>query len=154
MASRCMTPMIGIVSDGDRPEAKMLVVAWGTPDHPHVEYIDPKSRTMPGGPHRSNMPAHFTSLSAFGGRAGFEPDGSLRVKVSGPSNAVYPDGTHRRWQGPTEQVIGVRVKLVGPLVEAVRTQRPVMDRAAPAKYEVSFNGKPFSVVSVEALIDA
>lgn len=116
-----MTPILGILDDCDRPEARMLVVVWGNPASPMVEYLNPLIRPRGFKGRYNSFPSRFTRLTDFGVSACFEPDGRLRVKLSlYLSCATYPNGDPRYWQGHAMKVIEFRPTLATPVLKAVR----------------------------------
>jgi hypothetical protein len=118
-----MTPAIGILDDCDRPEAAMLVIVFGHPARPTVEYINPEKRPLALRGRLSNFPNLFTPLTAFGMTALFEEDGALQVRPHGESTAAYPDGAPRRWQGRPIDAICVRFGVAGHVMKAVQAMR-------------------------------
>lgn len=135
-----MTPLIGFINDCDAPSARMLVLVWGNPANPSVEYINERMSPLADGgavgTHYGCFPPEFTELSRFGVTAEFKLDGNLRVRRIGPSAAFYRDGKPRRWQGADWEVIGPRRRLAGLLIDAVQAlqaeQRAELAEAALA----------------------
>lgn len=124
MGRSSITPLIGIIDDTDRPEAKMLVVVYGHPARPRVEYLNPDNGPlMPIGARRHSIPALFTELSKFGCRAIFEEDGTVQVQKVGDSIATYPDGKARSWQDNMVSRVEVRPGLMGQIMKAIRAAR-------------------------------
>lgn len=120
-----MTPVLGILDDVDRPEAKMLVIVWGNPSAPMVEYLNQLIRPLgygrKHGRKHCSFPSGFTDIRAFGMSACFEPDGRLRIRPGRfLATAVYPDGQQRRWQGRSIEVIEYRPMLATHIMKAVQ----------------------------------
>jgi hypothetical protein len=123
MGRRSMTPVIGVLDDCDRPEAAMLVVIWGNPRRPQIQYINPRIRPLPPCGSRELGQTLFTPLAAFGMGACMASDGALMVSMRGASVARYPDGVRRHWQGQRGEIVRVRPQLAGPVIKAVQANK-------------------------------
>lgn len=115
-----MTPVLGILNDTDCPDAKMLVVVFGHPSRPGVEYIHLLTRPLRLRGRRKTYPAEFTALADFGCRASFTSSGDLMVLKTHPSRATYSDGVPRNWQGSDGVTIALRSQIAGHVIKAVK----------------------------------
>ena len=120
MSLPSMTPVLGILDDTDRPDAKMLVVVFGHPSRPNVEYIHLLTRPLRLRGRRKTYPAEFTALADFGCRASFTSRGDLMVIKTHPSRATYSDGVPRDWQGYDGCTIPLRSQIAGHVIKAVK----------------------------------
>lgn len=125
-----MDPRIGILDDFDRPEGRTLVIVYGDPDHPFVQYIHPAKRSLlrRGRRHDAGMPKLFTAVERFGVTLSFDADRQLLVHQVGESRASYRDGVPRRWQGDKIEAIAVRPEIAGEVMKAM--QHALQARAA------------------------
>lgn len=98
----------------------MLVVVFGHPHHPSVEYMDPLRPPLALRGRLGSFPSRFTPLDHFGMTPRFEPDGGVAITYSRPGTATYPDGKPRRWQGRGKAVIDIRPSLAGHVIKAIR----------------------------------
>lgn len=114
---RSMTPLIGILDDCDRPEAGMLVLVWGSPMGPNVEYIRASARAL--NTKLDHFPRLFNEIREFGASACLANAG-LVVTHRGDGRARYPDGEPRYWQGRRDATIAIRMSLAVPLLWAVQ----------------------------------
>ncbi len=115
-----LAPLIGILDDADRPEARMLIVVWGHPMHPSIEYVNLLIPPLGLRGRFGHYPSRFTPLHRFGVKAEFCPDAALRVLAIGESVATYPDGKPRPWQGRPDDEIDIRHAVAGVVIKAVR----------------------------------
>jgi hypothetical protein len=111
-------PVLGILNDAERPEAKMLVVLFGKPPDLQWAYVTPC--TYGNAFHKCREPNLFTPLSQFGVLATLTPDGRLALHQICISVAKYPDGSPRRWQGESECAIDVHANAEAHVLRAVR----------------------------------
>src|SRR6266567_6556138 len=120
-----MTPVVGILDDCDRPEADMLVIVYGNPACPSVEYLNPRVRPMALRGRMAGYPSRFVHLEAFEMYGFFEEDGMFQVRADayGAQTALYPDGEPRPWQGLAIDAVDVRPQMMGHLMKAVRAMR-------------------------------
>lgn len=112
------TPTLGIINHHDAPEPQMIVVRFGSCESPKWAYIAEGHRR--GITHKMHGPDTFTPLSAFGIEASLTPDGRLSLHQMRLSIATYPDGTARRWRGPSSTVIRLNDYMAGKVMHAVR----------------------------------
>lgn len=122
MGIETMRPLIGILDDFDKPEAKMLVIIYGKQRRPRFQYLCAQARAARGFGYLSaaGVPDRFTPLARFGGSVAFTSNGDLEVTVQGPSQARYFDGQPRPWQGRATQVIEIRRAMAPMVIKALR----------------------------------
>lgn len=132
-----MTPVLGILDDCDSPEPKMLVVVYGHPSRPCVEYINPKRRPLQLRGRMAGFPRLFTPLAKFGMEALFEEDGVLQIKAAldGECTATYPDGLPRRWQGGSIGATEIKPLMAGHVMKAVQAMRAEKRARSKARRE-------------------
>lgn len=128
MGPKSMPPVLGIVDDCDRPEARMVVVVVGNPDRPQFEYLSTRIPARGRRGRMSSFPCRFTPLSAFGASATFEDDGIVQITAAGKSDALYPDGKPRAWQGRQVEKIDLRPRIAGHVLKAIRASDAAPDR--------------------------
>lgn len=114
------TPLLGIIDDTDSPEAKMVVVVYGSHHRISVEYVSVDRRSLHPRRQPGCWPRYFTALDTFGVEARFTTEGSLAVRQTRASVAQYPDGIPRRWQGAGKRdVIEVRPSIAKHVIAAL-----------------------------------
>lgn len=140
MTHPCITPMIGILDDADRPEAKLLVVVWGSPRRRFFEYIH---RTTPrAAPRNAFRGDRFTPAADFGVHLSFTRDGDLLVEKVAPSRARYADMVPRRWQGADSARIPLRSQLAGPVLRGVKAANAAELQQTLARMDEARDSRP------------
>ncbi len=115
-------PVLGIIDDCDAPEPRMMaVVMWsGRIGGYKWEYVDRRQQARYEKGRSRTWPEKFTPLKSFGVLALFRSDGALRFERFGPSQATYPDGKPRDWQGDGKpDFVFVRPYIASPVLRAV-----------------------------------
>jgi len=113
-------PQIGVLDECDAPEAKMLVLIWGDPDHPNIQYISPTRHPIVSREKKTGFPSQFKPAALFGVTLRMTELGDLLVQQKGASVATYRDGIHRPWQGVVSQEIQIRPQIAGAVIKAVK----------------------------------
>ncbi len=114
-------PVLGILNDCERPEARMLVVVYGKAESPSWSYVTDYCKNFRG-IYRFSGRHNFTALAMFGCIAAMRPDGKMLVTQINISVAQYRDGKPRRWQGDANEVVNVRKHVAGEVIAALQVK--------------------------------